>query len=128
LRGFPFDPRPSRAQVITNPPCSERATKAKPGKALRKFDQVIAVAFDETWMAEAVVADARSVVLSKPRITTFPKRYDPLFADENYELRWTGVGYAVFRKKDKHQMTAPVATTALAERDLKRLYPQDGIT
>jgi hypothetical protein len=30
----------------------------------------------------------------------------------------------VKRKKDGVQMTPPVATTALAERDLRRLYPQ----
>jgi hypothetical protein len=46
-----------------------KKVQAKPVKALRKFDQIIAVAFDETWMAEAVVADARNetVVLAKPR-------------------------------------------------------------
>jgi hypothetical protein len=103
-----------------------RKVQSRGGKALRKFDQVIAVAYDETWMAEAIVADARNetVVLAKPRITTFPERYEPLFSDENYEVIWVGVGYAVKRKKDGFQMTQPVATTALAERDLRRLYPQ----
>src|SRR5215207_10172076 len=45
-----------------------RKLQAKPGKALRKFDRVIAVSFDESWLAEAVVADARGeiVVLAKP--------------------------------------------------------------
>jgi hypothetical protein len=100
--------------------------QAKHAKALRKFDQVIMASHDESWMAEAVVADAQAdaVTLAKPKITTFPERYDALFQDPTYAVVWVGTGYAVRRKKDSHIMTQPVANPALAERDLKRLYPK----
>jgi hypothetical protein len=100
--------------------------QAKPNKALRKFDQVVCVAYDESWMAESTCCEARgeTAVLAKPRITTFPDRYEPLFSDENYAVEFVGSGFAVRRKKDGVLMTQPIATAALAERDLRNLYPK----
>jgi hypothetical protein len=92
---------------------------------LKKFDRVFVVSFDETWVAEAIVASAdnKSVVLAKPRVTTLPERYDALFSDENYRVAWNGHGYIVERKLDGHPMTQPTANAELATRLLVQLYP-----
>ena len=64
-------------------------------------------------------------MLAGIKIVTFPTdRYQPLFGDENFQIVWGGHGYAVKRKKDGHIMTAVVHTVALAERDLRSLYPK----
>lgn len=93
--------------------------------SLKKFDRVFVVAFDETWVAEALVAsaDAKGAVLAKPRVTTMPERYDTLFQDENYRVAWNGFGYIVERKSDGHPMTQPTANPELATRLLAQLYP-----
>ncbi|APH74091.1 hypothetical protein [Aquibium oceanicum] len=95
------------------------------GNSLRKHDRVYMVAFDESWSAESIVTDSdmKKAVLSKPRVTTFSARFDGLFEDEKYRVMWTGSGFAVERKADGHRMTQPVASAAVAERDLRQLYP-----
>jgi len=49
--------------------------------ALCKFDRVIVVAWDESWIAETIVAhaDRAKVVLTKPRLLSLPDRYEALF-------------------------------------------------
>lgn len=95
------------------------------GCSLANFDRLLLVAFNESWIAEAIVADAgaRHVVLAKPRITQMPEKFGNLFQTEDYRVAWNGVGYFVERKKDSKRMTRPVASAALAERDLAALYP-----
>lgn len=94
--------------------------------ALRKFDRLMILAYDETWFAEAVVASAdyKSAVLAKPRLTTMPARYDNLFEDDKYRVAFIGHGYVVERKADGHRMTQPVANAELAARELAALYPR----
>jgi hypothetical protein len=94
-------------------------------KALKKFDKLLVVAFDESWVAECVVAsaDSKGAVLAKPRITTMPERYDKLFQDDLYRVAWNGFGYIVERKADGHAMTQPTANAELATRLLAQLYP-----
>ncbi|WP_442577907.1 hypothetical protein ACSBOB_20385 [Mesorhizobium sp. ASY16-5R] len=94
------------------------------GNALARHDAVYLVAFDETWVAEAIVAeaDAKQAVLAKPRITQFPERFDKFFEDDMYRVKWVGNGYRVQRKHDGHLMTAVTANATLAERDLVNLY------
>lgn len=96
------------------------------GKSLRKFDRVMLVSYDESWIAEAIVAhaDADQAVLGKPRITTFPDRVEKLFGDGKYQVVWTGGGYAVMRLSDGAQMTDSMANAPLAERALAGLYPR----
>lgn len=96
------------------------------GNSLRKHDRVYLVAFDESWAAEAIVTDGdmKKAVLSKPRVTTFSARFDGLFEDENYRTVWMGSGFVVERKADGHRMTQPVASAAVAERDLRQIYPK----
>lgn len=94
-------------------------------KSLKKHDRVYIVAFDESWVAEAIVASAdnKGAVLAKPRLTTFPERYDKLFSDGTYKIEWNGFGYVTVRIADGHVMTQPTANVALAERLLAQLYP-----
>ena len=95
--------------------------------ALRKFDRVMVIAYDEAWFAEAVVAhaDHKSVVFAKPRITSLPARFDKLFETEEYRVKFLGSGqYAVERKRDGALVTQPVASAELAARDLNNLYPR----
>lgn len=93
--------------------------------ALKKFDRITVVAYDETWVAEALVAsaDVKGAVLAKPRITTLPARFDKLFEDDKYRVAWNGFGYVVERKSDGHAMTSPTANAELATRLLASLYP-----
>lgn len=95
--------------------------------ALRKFDKLMIVAYDESWFAEAVVAhaDHKSVILAKPRITSLPARVDALFSTEEYAVKFLGSGqYAVERKRDGAIVTQAVASPELAARDLNNLYPR----
>ncbi|RWK49423.1 MAG: hypothetical protein EOR47_14190 [Mesorhizobium sp.] len=93
--------------------------------AFKKFDRVFIVSFDETWIAEAIVAgaDNKSAVLGKPRIETLPTRYDKLFSDGTYKVEFNGIGFVVIRISDGHTMTQPTANAALAERLLVQMYP-----
>jgi hypothetical protein len=93
---------------------------------VRKLDRVTLVSWSEDWIGEAVVAhaDETAVVLAKPRITTFPPRYDRLFEDDRHRVVWAGTGYRVQRKSDGALVTDSVATMQLAERDLRNLYPR----
>lgn len=100
--------------------------QANAAKALKRHDALYIVAYDETWIAEAVVSDAdgKRAVLAKPRITNLENdRFDGLFEDENYRVSWAGNGFVVVRKKDDHVMTQPAALASHAERDLRGLYP-----
>ncbi|MER9174603.1 hypothetical protein NKH72_13520 [Mesorhizobium sp. M0955] len=102
-----------------------RKAQAGSRNALRKLDRVTVIAFDESWIAEAVVAsaDSKGAVLARPRITSIPVRFDKLFEDDQYRVAWNGFGYVVERKADGHAMTQPTANAALAERLLVQMYP-----
>ncbi|PTE11543.1 hypothetical protein [Mesorhizobium helmanticense] len=93
--------------------------------ALKKFDRIFVVSFDESWTGEAIVAsaDSKGAVLAKPRVTTMPERYDKLFSDDLYRIAWNGFGYVVERKADGHVMTQAVANPELATRLLAQMYP-----
>ena len=96
---------------------------------LHKLDRITIVSFDETWIAEAWVAHAttETAVLTKPRITAFPERYDRLFEDDRYRVEWAGNGYVVRRKSDNQIVSNPMATVALAQIELARQYPRSAI-
>ncbi|MDW9902032.1 hypothetical protein GOA77_09150 [Sinorhizobium meliloti] len=95
--------------------------------SLVRHDRLYIVAYDESWIAEAIVAESGRdyAVLSKPRITQLSDRYTNLFQTEDYRVIWTGTGYCVERKKDSRRMTTPVSSAAIAERELTSLYPRD---
>lgn len=95
--------------------------------SLVRHDRLYIVAYDESWVAEAVVAEAGRdyAVISKPRITQLSDRYTNLFQTEDYRVIWTGTGYCVERKKDSRRMTTPVSSAAIAERELASFYPRE---
>ncbi|MGO7353334.1 hypothetical protein ACCS66_01175 [Rhizobium ruizarguesonis] len=95
-------------------------------KALRKFDRVIIISFDESWLAEAYVENANGemAVLAKPRIVSFSERMEKLFSDGTYSVRWAGNGYDVIRLRDEAKMTDIFPNAAIAERALANLYPR----
>lgn len=103
-----------------------KGVQAVAAKALRKFDRLTIVAFDESWLAEAIVANADVVgaTLTRPRIVDLPNRHENLFDDGTYRVVWNGGGFHVERKSDGRQMTSTAANAALAERDLANLYPK----
>lgn len=105
-------------------PSAWRKVQAGSRNGLRKLDRVTVVAFDESWIAEAIVASAdnKGAVLAKPRITSIPLRFDKLFEDDLYRVAWNGFGYVVERKADGHAMTQATANE-LATRLLVQLYP-----
>lgn len=94
--------------------------------ALRKHDKLYLIEYGEAWAAECRVIDGdrEKAVLSKPVVVTFGERYDKLFETDEFRVAWWGIGYGVERKSDAHRMTAPVHSAALAERDLRNLYPK----
>ena len=96
------------------------------GKALRKFDRVVIVSFDETWIAEAYVesADGAKVILARPRIITLSERDERLLNDGTYRVNWTGSGYNVVRNRDDAVVTTTFPNTVLAERALAGMYPK----
>lgn len=93
-------------------------------KALRKFDRVVLVSSDETWMAEAYVesADSGKVLLARPRIITLSERSEKLFSDGTYAVRWSGVGYDVVRLRDNAVVSGGHPNPPLAERALSQMY------
>jgi len=76
-------------------------------RALQRHDHLYCIAYDESWVCDAIVAsaDSRSVGLVVGRIHAFPERTRPLFSDENYRVLWTGSGYAIERKKDGQRVS-----------------------
>jgi predicted DNA-binding transcriptional regulator AlpA len=93
---------------------------------LKKLDRVLLVAWDESWVAEALVeqASADGVWLAKPRITQLSGRSENLFGDGTYQVTWNGGGYHVVRLRDGAKMTDTLANAPLAERALAGLYPR----
>lgn len=95
-------------------------------KALRKFDSVLLIAYDETWIARATVtfADASLVTISKPSITQIGARFDRLPGDETYRTEWSGIGYDVIRKTDNAVIAHDLPSVAAAQREIDGRYPR----
>ena len=96
--------------------------------ALRQWDRLTIVAYDESWLAEAVVSYASrdEVILAGIKQTRLPERRPPLFADNMYEVKWAGSGYGVFRKSDNVPMFGEMthANPETAKAALLGLYPK----
>lgn len=92
-------------------------------KAFRLFDSLFIIAFDESWICEALVieADGTGATIHPSRVVSCPEK-PALMMTEHYAVTWEGDGYAVRRKADNVRMTEPVANQELAIRDLKNLY------
>jgi hypothetical protein len=84
-------------------------------KALRRHDTVRLVDYDESWIAEAMVADATAteVVLAGVCIVQFPQRIKRLFEDNRFKVEWRGAGYVVIRQSDGAKMSEQLAIPAV---------------
>lgn len=98
----------------------------KGNNALRKFDKLTIVEFNEEWIAEAIVSGANNTVvsISKPRKTDLPERFERLFSDGTYRVVWEGSGYYVERIRDSAKVSDVFQNAAIAERALVNLYPK----
>ena len=94
-------------------------------RGFRRWDHLLIIAWDESWAAEGIVADARSsgVSLIGLKVWSVPQRFEQLAATEEAVIKWDGDGWRVFRKADNVPQSRSVRSLALAERDLRDLYP-----
>jgi hypothetical protein len=100
--------------------------QSNPAKALRRFDRVTLVAYDESWLIEGIVAEASgsAVTLSVSKVHTLKSRLTPLFSDGTYRIVWVGTGFVVERLSDGQRMTEIFGSEGLAMNALKNLYPR----
>jgi hypothetical protein len=97
-------------QDLQDVPTIWKGMNSVPATALRKFDRVTAVSFDESWMIkDVVVIDAdntRAVLAIRPgdRITLSQKVGQ--WEDDKHVIRWAGSGFGVFRRSDGVQLIA----------------------
>ncbi len=114
-------------QMMNDEPRIWRSIQGNVHTALQKFDRVVAVAFDESWMVDAVVnvAENDSVMLAGIRKISLPQRSVALFADDTYRVKWEGSGYGVFRLSDDVMMLSETyQTPEAAKMGLMSLYPK----
>lgn len=95
-------------------------------KSLKRHDRIYFISHDESWSADAIVADASpsEVSLTGFKIYEMQSRLKSYFQDDTYAVVWLGNGFAVKRKVDGAIVSEIVANEALAERDLRRQYPK----
>ena len=113
--------------MLNDEPRIWRLVQADVHVALMKFDRIIAVAFDESWMVDAIVnvAENDSVMLAGIRKISMPQRSVSLFNDETYAVRWAGSGYGVYRKSDDVPMVSETYSSVEAAKiALLGLYPK----
>jgi hypothetical protein len=96
-------------------------------KALRRFDRVVILPYNEEWLIEAIVAGATGtgVVLAGIRKVDLPARRERLAEDDLYRVEWAGRGYLLVRKSDRLRVSPVVATAAEAERMLSAKYTRN---
>ena len=95
-------PQGATLQDLNDGPTIWRNIQDNKQTALRKWDRVRVVAFDELWFVDATVshADHSKVVLCGIKKTDMPARSAAMFQDETYKVDWLGSGYGVVRKSD----------------------------
>jgi len=113
-------------QDLNDAPTIWKNIQGDANTALRQFDCIRAVSYEQTWFVDATVsfADRNQVILCGIKKTDMPKREIVLFEDETYRVDWAGAGYGVFRKSDSVMMGAQTfSTTEGAKQHLISLYP-----
>jgi hypothetical protein len=97
--------------------------QANKNVALRKFDHIEVIAFDESWIASAIAVDCRrsGVQLANIKITPVAQRFDKYLETDDLRVQWDGLGYSVVRKADGHKMSRSESDVHLAERHLIEL-------
>lgn len=114
-------------QLLNDEPRIWRSIQGDVNVALMKFDRVVCVAFDESWLVDAIVNDAQNdqVILAGIRKISMPQRSVSLYSDEAYEVVWAGSGYGVRRKSDGVMMLPETYSSAeAAKMGLLSLYPR----
>lgn len=112
---------------LQDDPTIWRNIQAVPQTALRKFDRVTIVAFDESWIAkEILVADAdnqRVLLALRPTDKiTLPSKSSS-WEDERHAIRWAGAGFGVFRRADGIQvMPQQFGTIESAKSEMYRQF------
>lgn len=95
-------------------------------KALTKFDRVVVVGFDESWMAEGIVSEAgrTHAVLTELKVRQLGHRFEELFADGVHRVIWNGSGYGIERIEDGQIIGGSYANPQLATQALFGIYPK----
>lgn len=96
--------------------------------SLKKFDRLLIVAYDETWMADAIVSEAtgKTVTLAGYKIVQLPKRHGALPETEDFKVVWGGAGYYVERKSNGLKVSDMVPSLALATQFMNSKYSRVG--
>ena len=89
------------AQDLQDSPTVWRKVQDNGNTALKKFDRVMCVANDETFVVNAMVAEAdrSKATLADFKITKLPGN-EATFENAEYSIKWGGPGFAVYRKRD----------------------------
>jgi hypothetical protein len=92
--------------------------------SLRKFDHLLIAAYDESWIAQAIVshASSTSVSLAAIKVYEMPERRIALPEDDEYRTRWAGKGYRLERKRDNALIGDYMNSIWEVERALRNRY------
>jgi len=95
-------------------------------RALSRFDRVHIVSWDESWLVDAVVADASllGATLAGIRKVDLPARVEPLLETEKYKTLFRAGLYVTVDKKTGQEVTLPEVSKMMAERRHADLYPR----
>jgi hypothetical protein len=90
------------------------------------MDRLLIIAWDETWIVEALVryadrSEARLLIL---KVASFAGIGDALFSDGTLEIYWDGASYGFRRMSDKVSLARGFASGGSAIDALRRHYPQ----
>jgi hypothetical protein len=93
--------------------------------SLRKFDELLIVAFDESWYIRALVVRAsnKEAQLSIERASTFCEIREGFYSDGEFRAEWCGSGYQVVRLRDGQPMSSGHATEDAAIAAIRALRP-----
>jgi hypothetical protein len=94
--------------------------------ALIKMDRLLIIAFDESWIVEAIVkyasnTEARLLIL---KVSSFAAVGEGLFSDGTLEVYWTGADYGFRRMTDKVPLGRGFPSEGAAIDALRRWYPR----
>lgn len=116
--------------AVLHEPDLWRGIQSNGATALLKMDRLRLVAFDESWVADAVIseADNKSISLAEAgiRVIELPARVIHLPEIDDYRVKYYGHGYAVERKKDHHRMTEATQDLKQATMQMHNLVPKPG--
>ena len=104
-----------------------RLVQGSQAASLLKMDRLLIIAFDESWIVEALVkfvsnSEARLLIL---KVASFAQvGVDGLFSDGTLEVFWDGGSYGFRRMTDKVPLGRGFSSEGLAIDGLRRHYPR----